>query len=306
MGVVDQALPARRRARLLEVHPHGDAQLARPALGPARPAAGRTRAWPRSRARCTGRRPRAADRPRRRGWRGSARGPAARLRRARRTAPAPRAARAGTAAARAARSAGRGPPRGAADAAGDSSGTGTVQAAGPGVRRRAPRPAARARAYSGNSAVGSDWRPSQIAASGSGWTSTMTPSAPTAAAASESGPTSSRRPAAWLGSTITGSWVRSLSTGTAARSSVKRYAVSKVRIPRSHRMTASLPSLSTYSAAMQQLVERAGQPALDAAPAARCARPRSAGVVLHVAGADLDDVGDLEHRRRGRARPCTR
>ena len=34
--------------------------------------------------------------------------------------------------------------------------------------------------------------------------------------------TSSRRPAAWLGSTITGRCVSSLSTGTAIRSSVKR------------------------------------------------------------------------------------
>ena len=78
----------------------------------------------------------------------------------------------------------------------------------------------------------------------------MSPSAPAAAAASDIGPTRSRRPAAWLGSTITGRWVISLSTGIAIRSSVKRYAVSNVRIPRSHSMTASLPSLSTYSAAI--------------------------------------------------------
>src|SRR5207248_1510865 len=53
---------------------------------------------------------------------------------------------------------------------------------------------------------------------------------------------------AWLGSTITGRWVSFLSTGIAWRSSVNRYAVSNVRIPRSHSMTASLPSFSTYSA----------------------------------------------------------
>ncbi len=76
--------------------------------------------------------------------------------------------------------------------------------------------------YSGNSSATSCCGPSQIAWSGCGWTSTMIPSAPAAAAASESGSTRSRRPAAWLGSTITGRWLSSLSTGTAIRSSVKR------------------------------------------------------------------------------------
>ena len=71
----------------------------------------------------------------------------------------------------------------------------------------------------------------------------MIPSAPTAAAARESGSTRRRSPAACEGSTITGRWVWSFSHGTAPRSSVKRVAVSKVRIPRSQRMTASLPSL---------------------------------------------------------------
>jgi len=40
--------------------------------------------------------------------------------------------------------------------------------------------------------------------------------------ASESGRTRSRRPAAWLGSTTTGRWESSLSTGMAMRSSVNR------------------------------------------------------------------------------------
>ena len=46
-----------------------------------------------------------------------------------------------------------------------------------------------------------------------GCTSTMIPSAPAAAAASDSGVTSRAGPAAWLGSTITGRCVSSLSTG---------------------------------------------------------------------------------------------
>ena len=45
----------------------------------------------------------------------------------------------------------------------------------------------------------------------------------------------------------------------------------------------------------QQLVDGAGEPALDAAPAARAPDLGQQRVVLHVAGADLDHVGDLEH-----------
>ncbi len=71
------------------------------------------------------------------------------------------------------------------------------------------------------------------------------PVRPTAAAARDSGPTSRRSPEAWLGSTITGRWLWSFSQGTALRSSVNRVAFSKVLIPRSHRITASFPSLST-------------------------------------------------------------
>ena len=71
----------------------------------------------------------------------------------------------------------------------------------------------------------------------------MIPSAPTAAAARASGSTSRRSPEAWLGSTITGRCECSFSHGTALRSSVKRVAVSNVRMPRSHSITRSLPSL---------------------------------------------------------------
>ena len=57
-------------------------------------------------------------------------------------------------------------------------------------------------------------------------------------------------PVAWLGSTITGRCVSFLSMGTAERSRVFRVAVSKVRMPRSQRMTFSLPPAMTYSALM--------------------------------------------------------
>src|ERR1039458_3287658 len=84
---------------------------------------------------------------------------------------------------------------------------------------------------------------------GMGWDSINSPSAPAATAASASAGTQSARPAAWLGSTITGSGVRSRSTGTAETSRVFRVAVSKVRMPRSQRMTWGLPSARMYSAA---------------------------------------------------------
>ena len=76
----------------------------------------------------------------------------------------------------------------------------------------------------------------------------MRPSAPAARAARDMGSTSSALPQPWLGSTITGRWVSFLSTGTAEMSKVLRVAVSKVRIPRSHRMMLSLPPAMMYSA----------------------------------------------------------
>ena len=57
---------------------------------------------------------------------------------------------------------------------------------------------------------------------GSLCTSIIRPSAPAATAASAIEPTREARPVAWLGSTTTGRWVNSLSTGTAERSSVLR------------------------------------------------------------------------------------
>src|SRR5882762_5890602 len=94
----------------------------------------------------------------------------------------------------------------------------------------------------------SDCGPSDSASSGLGCTSMISPSAPAATAAMAIASTYSQWPVPWLGSTTTGRCVSFLSTGTALRSSVKRVAVSNVRMPRSHRMTLGLPPLSTYSA----------------------------------------------------------
>ena len=93
------------------------------------------------------------------------------------------------------------------------------------------------------------WAASLQDSAGTGCDSMSSPSAPAATAARASAGTQSARPAAWLGSTITGSGVRSRSTGTADTSRVLRVAVSKVRMPRSQRMTWGLSSARTYSAA---------------------------------------------------------
>ncbi len=91
--IVDQALPAGRRAGLLEVHAHRDAQVpAQPVATAALSRLGVLAASRRRRARCRARRPPAAGRPRRRGSRGPRRARAAARPRARPTAAAPRAA----------------------------------------------------------------------------------------------------------------------------------------------------------------------------------------------------------------------
>ena len=77
----------------------------------------------------------------------------------------------------------------------------------------------------------------------------INPLAPAATAASDIGPTSVHLPVACDGSTITGRCESSRTSGTALRSSVNRVAVSKVRMPRSHRMTSRLPCDRMYSAA---------------------------------------------------------
>ena len=86
------------------------------------------------------------------------------------------------------------------------------------------------------------------------------PSAPAAVAASAMGLTIHEMPVAWLGSTITGRWVSFFSTGMAAMSRVARLSVSKVRMPRSHRITCRLPPARIYSAACRSSVTVADMP----------------------------------------------
>ena len=275
--IVDQPLPAGRRPRLLEVDAHRHAAGRRAAGSAARSAARRTRGWPRRRGRCRGRRRRAGDRPRRRGRRAPrapARAARRRARRVERQLLEQRARRhqrlqpldplvADRVAARRCRCAHaqleRPPGLGADTPCRASRGRGPQRA------RRSRRTGRRAAAA----------RPSQIASSGRGWTSTIIPSAPDRGGGQRQRHHQSRRPAAWLGSTITGRWVICLSTGTPQ---VEREAVGGLERadPALAQDHASLPSLSTYSAADQQLLERARQSALEQHGPPR-GRPRSAG-----------------------------
>lgn len=66
----------------------------------------------------------------------------------------------------------------------------------------------------------------------------------------------------WLGSTIIGRWLSSLTKGMMLRSRVFRVAVSKVRMPRSQRMTLGLPLERMYSAAERNSSRRAERPRL--------------------------------------------
>src|SRR6266851_4709126 len=99
-----------------------------------------------------------------------------------------------------------------------------------------------------NCAMSSDCAPSLMAFSGAGCTSTINPSAPIATPARESAGTRLLLPVAWLGSRITGRCVNSFSAGIAAISQVFRVTVSKVRIPRSHKITSGFPCAVMYSA----------------------------------------------------------
>ena len=102
------------------------------------------------------------------------------------------------------------------------------------------------------------------------------PSAPAATAALDTRLTSSHLPVPWLGSTMTGRWVSCLSIGTALMSSVLRVYVSKVRMPRSHSMTRSLPCERMYSAdisssSMVDIMPRLSSTGFCASPTA-CSR----------------------------------
>ena len=69
-----------------------------------------------------------------------------------------------------------------------------------------------------------------------------------------------------------------------------------MRMPRSHSITSLVALLEHVLGGHQQLLERRGQAALEQHRAAGAADLGQQRVVLHVARADLDHVGDLEHR----------
>ena len=70
-------------------------------------------------------------------------------------------------------------------------------------------------------------------------------------------------PAAWLGSMMTGRWVIFFSIGTAEMSSVLRMLFSKVRMPRSHKITLGLPAAMMYSALITSSSSVAESPRLS-------------------------------------------
>ena len=92
---------------------------------------------------------------------------------------------------------------------------------------------------------------------------------------------------------MTGRWVRWWSSGTAARSIVLRVYVSNVRMPRSHRMTFGLPELTMYSAAISHSSIGRAVAALEHHRPGDPPDVAQQRVVLHVPGADLEDVGVL-------------
>ena len=118
-----------------------------------------------------------------------------------------------------------------------------------------------------------DCGPSESACAGSLCTSIIRPSAPQAIPALASGSTKERTPVAWLGSTMTGRWVRSFKTHTALKSKVFLVEVSKVRIPRSHNATFGLPEEIIYSAAFNHSSIVADRPLFN--KTGRPARPTS-------------------------------
>ena len=124
----------------------------------------------------------------------------------------------------------------------------------------------------------------------------MMPSAPAAAAARLSGSTSERRPAAWLGSTMTGQ-VRELLEHRHRRE-VEREAVGGLEgadaaLAQQHVRVALLEDVLRRH---QQLLERRAEAALEQHGQAGAADLGEQRVVLHVARAELDHVGDLDDR----------
>ena len=150
-------------------------------------------------------------------------------------------------------------------------------------------------AYSAKLSAYSCCGPSQIASSGCGCTSTMIPSAPAAAAASDSG-VDEVAAAGGVARVDDHRQVRELLQHR-HRGEVEREAVGGLEgaDPALAQQHVRVALLEHVLGRHQQLLERRGQPALDQHRLAGAADLGQQRVVLHVAGADLDDVGDLDH-----------
>ena len=140
-----------------------------------------------------------------------------------------------------------------------------------------------------------DCGPSDSAFSGSVCTSTVMPSAPAATAARAMGLTLARRPVPWLGSTMIGRWLSFFTTGMAERSSVLRVEVSKVRIPRSQRITLVGARGKEVLRGHEQVLDGGGEAALQEHGLAEAAHALEQLEVLHVARADLQHVHVVPH-----------
>ena len=133
-------------------------------------------------------------------------------------------------------------------------------------------------------------------ARGPRWTSTIRPSAPTAAAARESGSTRRRSPAAWR--RVDDHRQVRVQLEPRDRAEVEREARRGLEgadpaLAEDHVLVALLEDVV---GGLQQLVERRRQPALEQHRLAELARDLEQRVVLHVARADLHDVGVLGDR----------
>ena len=150
--------------------------------------------------------------------------------------------------------------------------------------------------YSSSPSVWSCCGPSQIASSGAGCTSTMIPSAPAAAAAIDSGGDEAApagRVAGVDDHRQVGHLLQRRDRGDVQREAVGRLERPDPALAQDHVRVALLEDVLRRH---QQLLERRGQAALDQRRLAGAADLAQQRVVLHVAGADLDHVGHLEHR----------
>ncbi len=143
----------------------------------------------------------------------------------------------------------------------------------------------------GNSESTTACGPSERAFAGSGCVSMSSPSAPHG----DAGEGQALHPVALAGRVRgvddrPGGPSRFFAIGTAATSSVKRVAVSNVRIPRSHSTTSGFPSREDVLGGVDPLVDRAAEAALEHHRHARAAERLQQRDVLHVPAADLGEV----------------